>query len=149
MAVEIEPSPAQVCQSARATRTLAARLGRKLAGGAVLALKGELGAGKTTFVQGLAEGLGVPAGEPIVSPTYTLVNEYVGGRLTLVHLDFYRINDEETARGLGLEEQIGRSGTITAVEWADLWPDLIPEGALWIELTRASFEARVITLGGA
>ncbi len=130
----------------RATRALAAHLGREAPDGLVLALTGELGAGKTSFVQGLARGLGVTDLGQVLSPTYTLVNEYPGGRLTLVHLDCYRLSSEASALALGLDEQVGRPGTVTAIEWAELLPDLIPPGALWVRLERAAGNRRVITL---
>jgi tRNA threonylcarbamoyladenosine biosynthesis protein TsaE len=88
-------------------------------------LTGDLGSGKTCFVQGLALGLAVPAGYEITSPTYTLVHEYPG-RLALVHADLYRIADELDAESIGLEEYFS-AGTVLAVEWADrladeFWP---------------------------
>lgn len=122
--------------NAASTRRLAARLARNLEGGTVVALTGELGAGKTSFVQGLAQGLAVPELQQVLSPTYTLVNEYPGGRLTLVHIDFYRLRGDDAARGLGVEEQVGRSDCVTAIEWADMLPTLIPATALWVQLTR-------------
>jgi tRNA threonylcarbamoyladenosine biosynthesis protein TsaE len=138
---------AVVSRSARGTHTLASHLAAALPGGTVLALVGELGAGKTSFVQGLAAGLGVPDLSQVLSPTYTLVNEYPGGRLTLVHVDWYRLAGAEQARGLGLDEQIGRADAVTAVEWADLLPDLVPADAVWIVLKRLSPKAREIEIG--
>jgi tRNA threonylcarbamoyladenosine biosynthesis protein TsaE len=136
-----------VSRSARGTHSLASRLAGTLPGGTVLALVGELGAGKTSFVQGLAEGLRVPELSQVLSPTYTLVNEYPGGRLTLVHVDWYRMTGSEQARGLGLDEQVGRPDALTAVEWADLLPDLVPDDAVWIVLKRLSPTAREIEIG--
>jgi tRNA threonylcarbamoyladenosine biosynthesis protein TsaE len=130
----------------RATRALAAALGRIAPGGTVLALTGELGAGKTSFVQGLAHGLEVPDLTQVLSPTYTLVNEYPGGRLTLVHVDCYRLASSAAAVALGLDEQLGRAEAITAVEWADLLPDLMPPTAVWVRLERGDGSHRVITL---
>lgn len=134
-------------RSARGTHRLAARFAASLPGGTVLALVGELGAGKTSFVQGLAEGLGVPELSQVLSPTYTLVNEYPGGRLTLVHVDWYRMAGVAQAQGLGLDEQIGRHDAVTAVEWADLLPDLVPDDAVWIVLKRVSPTARELEIG--
>jgi len=134
-------------RSARGTHALAARLAASLRGGTVLALVGELGAGKTSFVQGLAEGLQVPELSQVLSPTYTLVNEYPGGRLTLVHVDWYRMAGAEQVRSLGLDEQVGRADAVTAVEWADLLPDLLPDDAVWIVLRRVSPTVREIEIG--
>ncbi len=121
-----------IAKSARGTRAQAKKLAARLEGGAVLALVGELGAGKTSFVQGLAQGLAIHDLSQVLSPTYTLVNEYPGSRLTLVHIDCYRLANAEAAQALGLEEQIGRRDAVTAVEWADLIPELIPPTALWV-----------------
>ena len=91
------------------TRGLAARLGRALQVGDVIALTGPLGAGKTTFVQGLAEGLGVPAARHVSSPSFALVNEHPG-RVDLVHVDFYRIRSAAELPELGIEEAYDRQG---------------------------------------
>jgi tRNA threonylcarbamoyladenosine biosynthesis protein TsaE len=130
----------------RATRALAARLGRVAPGGTTLALVGELGAGKTSFVQGLARGLEVPDLGQVLSPTYTLVNEYPGGRLTLVHVDCYRLASPAAALALGLDEQLGRPGTVSAVEWADLLPELLPADTVWVRLERGEGNHRTLTL---
>lgn len=104
---------------ATATRSLGVRLGQFLPGGSVILLKGDLGSGKTTLVQGIGEGLGIS--EPIVSPTFTLINEYPEGRLPLYHLDLYRIEPEEAAAlhpeiyWEGVEVPLG----IVAIEWAE------------------------------
>ena len=100
-----------------ATERLGEALGRLAAPGDVIALHGELGSGKTTLVRGLARGLGVPPDEPVVSPTFTLINEYVGGRLPLFHLDLYRVSGGEQ-EGLGLDEYLYGDG-VAAVEWAE------------------------------
>ncbi len=124
-----------VSRSSRSTKSWARRFAASLQGGEVLALSGELGAGKTTFVQGLAAGLGVADLRQVVSPTYTLANEYPGGRLLLVHLDFYRLDSAEAARALGLDELLGRPGTVAAVEWPERAAELVPEDAIWIHLS--------------
>lgn len=104
---------------AAATRSLGITLGQSLKAGSVILLKGDLGSGKTTLVQGIGEGLGIT--EPIVSPTFTLINEYIKGRLPLYHLDLYRLQPEEiTALNLesyweGVEFPLG----IVAIEWAE------------------------------
>jgi tRNA threonylcarbamoyladenosine biosynthesis protein TsaE len=135
-----------VARTVRATRGFAKRLARELRGGAVLALVGDLGAGKTSFVQGLAQGLAIFDQSQVLSPTYTLVNEYPGPRLTLVHVDCYRLSGTEAAHALGLEEQIGRPDSVTAVEWADLLPELIPEGSLWVSFASTDEGGRKLTI---
>jgi len=137
-----------LARTAAGTRALAKKLARSLEGGAVLALVGELGAGKTSFVQGLAAGLEIFDQRQVLSPSYTLVNEYPGPRLALVHIDCFRLTDLEGALSLGIEEQIGRGDAVTAIEWADLLPELVPSGALWIRLATLAEGGRRIVLGG-
>jgi len=107
--------------------------GRQFAGnvkrGDLLALTGELGSGKTQFVKGLVAGLG--ATTPATSPTFTLIHEYSGGRLPIYHFDFFRIEDRQSAERLGLDEYFFGDG-VSVIEWADRFPDLIPENARWI-----------------
>lgn len=105
-------------------------LGRVAQSGLVLGLVGDLGAGKTLFVQGLARGLGVPPGVRVVSPTFTLINEVRGGRLPLIHADLYRIESEAELAQIGLEEMVGGPGVV-AIEWADRLDVL---GRDWLEL---------------
>lgn len=114
-----------ITESAEHTRRLGRSVGARLQSGTVITLTGPLGSGKTCFVQGLAEGLEVPQGYDITSPTYTLVHEYPG-RLPLVHVDLYRIADETDTEAIGLWDLINPR-TVVAVEWADrieneLWP---------------------------
>ncbi len=99
------------------TSAAGARLGESLRAGDVVLLYGELGSGKTAFVRGLAEGLGA-AGDQVSSPTFTIVQEY-SGRLTLYHVDLYRL-DEREVDDLGLEELVLNSGVV-AIEWAERW----------------------------
>jgi thiamine-monophosphate kinase len=120
---------------AAATLELGRRLGTQLVGGECLALCGPLGAGKTLLTKGLALGLGVAAGEPVVSPTFVLVREYQG-RLRLVHADAYRLASADELRALGLDEQLSPD-TVIVVEWADRFPSAIPESAIWVELEYA------------
>ncbi len=117
--------------SASAMQELAARLGRSLTVGDVIALSGPLGAGKTTFVQGLAEGMGVPADRQVASPTFTLVSEHPG-RVPLVHVDFYRIRSTAELPELGIEEAYDRAAT--AIEWADKFRALLPEDSLEVSI---------------
>ena len=108
------------------TRQLGRRIGEAVAAGVVIALEGELGSGKTVFVQGLAEGLGVPAAYAVTSPSYTLVNEYPG-RWRLFHVDLYRLEDPASFEETGLFDILA-DDVVTAVEWADrLPPDLLQD----------------------
>ncbi len=116
-----------VPNNADETRHLGCEIGKCLKNAVIIRLMGDLGSGKTCFVQGLAKGLDVPEGYNITSPTYTLIHEYPG-RLPLVHIDLYRIHDEMDAEAIGLPEILGQE-TVAAVEWADrlshdFWPDV-------------------------
>jgi tRNA threonylcarbamoyladenosine biosynthesis protein TsaE len=122
--------------TAAAGRALASRLS---AGSAVL-LYGDLGAGKTVFVRGLAEGLGIP-GDEVSSPTFTLMQEYRGGRLPLFHVDLYRVNDPREVDELGLDE-ITADGVV-AIEWADRMRDL-PEGAVVVRIEHRDESSRAL-----
>ena len=104
-------------------------LGCAVVAGDVVALRGELGAGKTVFVQGIASGLGVPPDVAVTSPTFTVVNEYRGGRLALFHVDLYRIEREAELEELGLDDVFGAPGA-AAVEWADRFPEVLPADVL-------------------
>ncbi len=119
-------------------------LGRRLAAdaraGDVWALVGDLGAGKTHFVQGVAAGLGAAA--TATSPTFTLVHEYTGGRLPVFHFDFYRLEDAAEALALGWEEYLDEGGGLTLVEWADKFPALLPPGTRWLRFEIAEGDAR-------
>jgi tRNA threonylcarbamoyladenosine biosynthesis protein TsaE len=121
--------------------------GRQLAGtvkaGDVIALTGELGSGKTQFVKGLAAGLGASASA--TSPTFTLIHEYFGGRLPIYHFDFFRIEDRQSAERLGLDDYFFGDG-VSVIEWADRFPELIPETARWISFETESETARAITV---
>lgn len=113
------------------TWELAAELADTIEAGTVMALHGDLGAGKTCFIQGFAAALGID--EPITSPTYTLIGEYEG-RLPLHHIDLYRLSGPEEALGLGLEEYFDANG-VTAIEWAERGGNLLPPDMLHIEIT--------------
>lgn len=112
------------------TWALAAELADELGAGTVIALHGDLGSGKTCFIQGYAAALGID--EPITSPTYTLIGEYEG-RLPLHHIDLYRLSGPVEALGLGLEEYFDANG-ITAIEWAERAEGLLPPGLLHIRI---------------
>lgn len=108
--------PTEITRNPAETEMLGERWGREARRGWVIGLSGELGAGKTQLVKGLARGLGVTA--RVHSPTFTLVNEYGGGRLRLFHLDLYRLETPEQIIAAGLEEYLQPEG-VTVIEWAD------------------------------
>lgn len=111
--------------------------------GDVLALCGELGAGKTHFTKGLAEGLGCDPQE-VTSPTFTLVHEYAGGRLPLYHFDFYRLESEDAVLQIGLDDYLA-SGGVLAIEWADKFAPLLPRTTRLFRFSTRSDGAREIT----
>ncbi len=127
---------------ASATQMLGMDFGESLTAGSVLLLTGDLGSGKTTLVQGLAQGMGIV--DPIVSPTFTIINEYFSGRLPLYHLDLYRLTNAEVddlhleSYWLGLETEPG----IVAIEWAERLLYL-PDDYVRIELTYEQVDGRV------
>lgn len=130
-------------RSEAATRAVAARLAATLAPGAVLLLSGDLGAGKTAFVRGLAEGLGLDAGE-VTSPTFTLVHEYAGGRLPLVHVDLYRLDTADLDE-IGLDPDVAAAGVL-AIEWPERLVRA-PRGAIRIGLSVGDDDVREIEVG--
>ena len=127
--------------SAAETQALAARLGQIVEAGDVIALAGDLGAGKTAFVQGLARGLEVRSAR-VASPSFTIVNEHAG-RLPLIHADLYRLSDAEELDELGFRDYLGRGGVV-AVEWFDRAPDALPDERLEVRLEIVSPEERRI-----
>ena len=136
MATFISNSPAE-------TEEIARRLAAQLVAGSTLALRGELGSGKTLFTQSLVAGLKSDA--TVTSPTFTIVHEYQGGRLPVYHFDFFRLENLESARRLGLEDYFFGDG-VSVVEWADRFPELIPEQARWIFFEIKSDYQRIITV---
>jgi tRNA threonylcarbamoyladenosine biosynthesis protein TsaE len=131
-----------ISHSEAQTRRLGARLATLLNPGDVLALMGELGSGKTRWVQGVCQGLAVS--DPVVSPTFTLVNEYQG-RWPVYHIDLYRITDPAEMLTFGLEEYLYGSG-ISLVEWADRAEDFLPDEYLIVELHHLEETKRRIVL---
>lgn len=114
-----------ISDSPEKTKRIAAEIAKRLRSGDVIALEGDLGSGKTTFVQGLAVGLGVAKEEYVRSPTFTIVNEYEG-KSPLYHIDLYRLGGEDEIEALGLEEYFEGDG-VTVVEWADRFRQSLPE----------------------
>jgi tRNA threonylcarbamoyladenosine biosynthesis protein TsaE len=131
--------------SPQETEAAGERLGHALGPGAVVALTGELGAGKTCFIRGLARGLGVEA--TATSPTFVLINEY-RGRLLVHHVDLYRIESLTEAMELGLLELMG-GGEITVIEWADKLGPLLPTAAVRVTIEGLGDEARRIIIEAA
>jgi len=127
------------------TEANARRLADDLVAGSVLALKGELGSGKTLFTQALVAGLESEAA--VTSPTFTIVHEYQGGRFPVYHFDFFRLEDRESAERLGLEDYFFSDG-VSVIEWADRFQELIPEQARWIYFEIKSEAQRAITFDG-
>ncbi len=118
-----------VSHSAAQTQRLGARLGELLRAGDVLCLEGDLGSGKTCFVQGIGRGLGLE--EAIHSPTFILANEHRTGRVPLYHLDVYRVRSADEAIGFGLEDYLGGDGVV-AIEWAEKIGAALPADRLWV-----------------
>jgi len=120
-----------ISHSQAQTRRIGARVGARAQAGDVYCLEGDLGSGKTSFVQGIAEGLGVMG--PVTSPTFVLVNVYRGapGRPPLYHLDLYRIAGPQEALGFGVEDYIYGDGVV-AIEWAERIREILPPEHLWI-----------------
>jgi tRNA threonylcarbamoyladenosine biosynthesis protein TsaE len=133
-----------VARSEAETAAAGEALGEQLRGGEVVLLFGDLGAGKTAFVRGLARGLGVDP-DDVVSPTFTLVQPHYG-RLTLQHVDLYRLAEEEVA-DLALDDLRG-DGVVLAVEWAERWPDA-PASAITVRLSASGDQVRHIVVEGA
>ena len=123
------------------TRLIAAEFARRLSSGTVLSLVGDLGAGKTEFVKGLAIGLGT--NDEVTSPTFTLVHEYRGGRLTLFHMDFYRLNEEDELNELGFEDYLAAGG-VCAIEWGDKFPKRLPQDSVSIRFIIHAADQRTI-----
>ena len=130
--------------SAAETQALAARLAAEMPAGTVLCLHGDLGAGKTCFVQGLAKALGVR--RPVGSPTFTLINEYKGQK-PLAHIDVYRLRGAGDAFGLGLDDYLCHYPGIVAIEWAERVAELLPEDCWHVRLEMGTSEdTRLVTV---
>jgi tRNA threonylcarbamoyladenosine biosynthesis protein TsaE len=126
-------------------QALGERLGRALQVGDVVALVGPLGAGKTTFVQGVARGVGVPSDRHVASPTFALVNEHPG-RVPFVHADLYRVERVAELNELGLDDAFDRAAV--AIEWLDRFPDAAPADRLELTLAIEADGARRVTARG-
>ena len=135
-----------VTNSEAETEALGGRLADRLTPGAVVAFTGDLGAGKTAFTRGMARGLGVE--DRVTSPTFTIVNEYEGGRLSLFHFDMYRLSSSNELFDIGWEDYLSRGG-VCAVEWSENVADALEEGAVFVNICRGNLEdQRIITIKG-
>lgn len=134
--------------SAKETFLLGEKLGRQAAAGQIYTLNGDLGVGKTVFTQGVAAGLGIA--EPVNSPTFTIIQEYKGGRLPFYHFDVYRIGDIEEMEEIGYDDYFFGEG-VCLIEWAELIEELLPENIISITIEKnpeKGFDYRKITIEG-
>ena len=135
-----------VTNSPSETEALGESLAGQLEPGTVIAFTGDRGAGKTAFVRGLARGLGVR--ERVTSPTFTIVNEYEGGRLPLFHFDMYRLGSADELFDIGWEDYLARRG-VCAVEWSENVSDALDNDCLRVDIRRGeNDDQRIITIGG-
>ena len=133
-----------ITNSPAETEAVGQSLATRLKPGTVIAYEGDLGAGKTAFTRGLARGLG--AAERVTSPTYTIVNEYVSGRLPLFHFDMYRLGSSDELFDIGWEDYLQRGG-VCAVEWSENVRDAL-EDALTVRIEKTGEDSRKITIEG-
>lgn len=118
-----------ISHSVSETEAIGEALGRTLSPGSVLAYRGDLGMGKTAFTRGLARGLGCTG--RVTSPTFTIVNEYEGGRCPLFHFDMYRLADADALFDIGWEDYLNREG-VCAVEWSEQTPEALPPSTIFV-----------------
>ena len=130
---------AYVTNSPEETEELGRRLGEAAEPGMVIAFTGDLGAGKTAFTRGLARGLGIR--DRVTSPTFTIVNEYEGGRLPLFHFDLYRMDSPEELFDIGWEDYLARGG-VCAVEWSENVADALERDTVRVDIRRGGEESR-------
>ena len=133
-----------ITNSPAETEAVGAALAKVLQPGTVLAYRGDLGAGKTAFTRGLARGLG--CGDMVTSPTYTIVNEYLSGRMPLFHFDMYRLASSDDLWDIGWEDYLERGG-VCAVEWSENVDDAM-ENAVYVTIEKLGEDSRRITVEG-
>ena len=133
-----------ITNSPAETESIGVTLGQRLKPGTVIAYRGDLGAGKTAFTRGLARGLGCR--EIVTSPTYTIVNEYLGGRIPLFHFDMYRLRSSDDLWDIGWDDYLERGG-VCAVEWSENVDDAM-EDPIIITIEKTGEESRRITIEG-
>ena len=134
-----------ISNSAQETEALGERLAARLRPGDVIAYTGDLGAGKTAFTRGLARGLGVA--DRVTSPTFTIVNEYEGGRLPLLHFDMYRLGSADELWGIGWDDYLAR-GAVCAVEWSENVEEAFTGDEVTVRFEKLGPGERRITIGG-
>ena len=143
----MEPQLVLISKSHEQTLYWGRLLGMLLTGGDVVSLTGELGAGKTTLTQGIADGLGVSKECYVTSPTFTIINEY-RGRVPVYHLDFYRIDSPLEVENLGVEEYF-HSGGVAVVEWAEKIKTFLPKEYLMVVLDYVDYSVRKMSISGS
>lgn len=132
-----------ITKNAQETQDVARQFAQNLVGGEIILLKGDLGAGKTHFAKGLAEGLGVD--ELVTSPTFALHNSYTG-RLIFNHFDFYRVDNSEEVEMLGLNEFFGQNDCVCAIEWSENIADLLPKNVIAVTIEKLDDNTRSISI---
>ncbi len=141
--------PRQETSTPEQTRRLGAQIGRRVGTGTTIALRGSLGAGKTTLVKGIARSLQIQ--EAITSPTFTLISEYRGRRagrpVTLCHIDLYRIVHPQEIEDLGLEEILS-AGSLSVIEWAEKAAGFLPDGTVYVDISITGNGRRDISISG-
>ena len=133
-----------ITHSPEETEAIGVALGNILTPGAIVAYRGDLGAGKTAFTRGLARGLGCD--DMVTSPTYTIVNEYLSGRIPLFHFDMYRLRSSDDLWGIGWDDYLDRGG-VCAVEWSENVADAM-ENAIFVTIDKLDDDTRRITIEG-
>ena len=133
-----------ITNSPEETEQVGEKLAKQLTPGAVIAYKGDLGAGKTAFTRGLARGLGIT--DPVTSPTYTIVNEYLSGCLPLFHFDMYRLHSADDLFDIGWDDYLERGG-VCAVEWSENVAEAM-EDPITVTIEKLGEESRKITITG-
>ena len=134
-----------ISHSEAETESIGEKFAEDLPDGTVIAMYGDLGAGKTAFVRGMAKGMGLSC--RVSSPTFTIVNEYIGER-ELIHFDMYRLESADELFDIGWEDYLTRGG-VCAVEWSERVDDAMPADTLWVDIARGTGESdRIITISG-
>lgn len=133
-----------ICKTAQDMENLGRWIGKKCVSGSVVSLRGSLGAGKTVLAKGVARDLGIQ--EAIVSPTFTLVQEYEG-RIPMYHMDLYRITSEEDFQMIGGEDMLYSDG-VCLIEWSEIINDMLPKGTLFIDIKVNDDQSRTVSLKG-
>ena len=137
-----------ITHSADETIALGRKLAPSLKNARIVILRGDLGAGKTTLVKGIAEGLQVASQDEVTSPTFTLIHEFRGGEVNLFHVDLYRVETARELDTLGLDELFAEDGNLVLLEWGEKFPRLVKERAVEISIARVTDQERKIVVQG-